>query len=112
MGADTRMQQDTLERLRAVLADKPWNRELLAQYVAELKVNGQEEQIFRRLAFCDATLGDARRDTVAMSLSWEWYESLSPEDKMELRQWWHQKIRSEAYHYDDLRVRLSWQYFV
>jgi hypothetical protein len=112
MGADAKMQQNTLERLRAALADGPRSRELLAQYVTELKVNRQEDEIFRRLAFCGVALGDSPRDINATSLPAEWYETLSLEDKSELRQWWHQKIRSEAYRYDDLRKRLSWQYFV
>jgi len=112
MGADAKMQQNTLERLRAALADGTRSRELLAQYVTELKVNKQEEEIFRRLAFCGVALGISPSDASAMRLPSEWYESLSLKDKLELRQWWHQKILSEAYRYDDLSKRLSWQYFV
>jgi hypothetical protein len=37
----------------------------------------------------------------------ELYEPLDAERKLEIRQWWHGKIRGEANQFDDLRMRLS-----
>jgi hypothetical protein len=37
----------------------------------------------------------------------ELYEPLDAERRLEIRQWWHGKIRGEANQFDDLRMRLS-----
>lgn len=93
-----------IEQLRAALEGSPWNYDFLAEYVGESQRCLQEEDVFQRLAF----RGDGGSPGVFSQL----YEPLSVEDKRELRQWWHEKIRGEAYRYDQLRARLSWRYFV
>ncbi len=81
----------------------------MAEYVAELSRQKGEEDIFHRLAFRSANFGGT---AAASSVVTGLYEALSLEDKIELRRWWHEKIRREAYNYHDLGTRLSWRYLV
>ena len=106
------MQPDPFERLRSALEDASCNHDFLAEYVTELSRNGAEEDIFRRLAFGCAGSGGAGAGPLMVGPFSELYEAMSLEDKAELRRWWHEKVRREAYHYDDLRARLSWRYFI
>ena len=98
MSPEAKMQPDAFERLRSALERQPWGHDSLAKYVSELAQDTNEEEIFRRMAFCGES-ADA-------------YEALNPDDRAQLRRWWHEKIRREAYGYDDLRTRLSWRYMV
>jgi hypothetical protein len=98
MGAEARMQPNALEQLRSALESRPWNHDSLAEYVSAVAQNEKEEEIFRRLVFETTNSGA--------------YESLTPDEKAQLRQWWHERTRREAYRYEDLRARLSWRYMV
>jgi len=76
--------------------------------VRELELRRQEEDVFLRLAFQNAG-GGAYRGTgpfVVIVVS-ELYEPIDAERKLEIRQWWHEKVRREANQFDDLRMRLS-----
>jgi hypothetical protein len=110
MSTEARLQPDPFARLRVVLEDTSWNHDFLAEYVAELSGKKSEEDIFRRLAFRAAD-SDAAAALVARAFS-ALYDAMSLEDKAELCRWWHEKIRREAYQYDDLGTRLSWRYLV
>jgi hypothetical protein len=103
------MQPDPFERLRSALEEASWSHDFLAEYVTQLSPNGAEEDIFRRLAF---RCVDADAGALILSDFSDLYEAMSLEDKAELRRCWHEKIHREAYHYDDLRERLSWRYRV
>jgi hypothetical protein len=110
MGSEARMQPEHLERLRLELEDTPWNRDFLAEYITEVSRQKGEEDIFYRLAFRGSTV-TGPGDSIPSGFT-ALYEALSPEEKAELRRWWHQKIRREAYRHDDLGRRLSWRYLV
>jgi len=109
MSTEARMQLDPFERLRSALEEASWSHDFLAEYVSQLSPNGAEEDIFRRLAF---RCVDADASALISSDFSDLYEAMSLEDKAELRRCWHEKIHREAYHYDDLRERLSWRYRV
>jgi hypothetical protein len=106
MNTEARMQPIALERLRSALEELPRDHDFLAEYINESQRCRNEEDIFNRLAFRDASFG------AGVSSFSEMYEPLSLEDKTELRRRWHEKNRREAYRYDDLRARLSWRYLV
>jgi hypothetical protein len=109
MSAEARLQPNAFERLRSALTDTSWSHDFVAEYVAELSRQKGEEDIFHRLAFHSANFGGtAAGSSIVTGL----YEALSIEDKIELRRWWHEKIRREAYNYHDLGTRLSWRYLV
>ena len=93
MSAEPRMQPDAFEQIRSTLESEAWNHDSLAEYVSDVAQSRGEEEIFRRMAF---------RNTAA-----EAYEALQPDDQARLRQWWHDRIRREAYDYEDLGTRLS-----
>jgi hypothetical protein len=71
-----------------------------------------EEDIFRRLAFRRINFGGADTGASIASAFSDLSEAMSLDDKAQLRRWWREKIRREAYHYDDLRARLSWRYLL
>jgi len=101
MSAKAKMRPDHFERLQSALEGAPWDHDSLAEYVTQLSQLG-EEDIFRRLG-----LGVSKAGTSA-----EMYEEMSAEKRAELRRWWHERARREAYHYEDLRTRLSWRYLL
>jgi len=110
MSTEARMQPDTFERLRSALGDtSSWNHDFLAEYVnvTELNSHRREEDVFRRLAFRCANPSAADAEACAAL-----YEGMGPEHRAELRRWWHEKIRRQAYQYRDLGTRLSWRYLV
>jgi hypothetical protein len=76
----------------------------LAAYVRELELHREEDDVFRRLAFGNA-IGGAFGSFIVNVFS-ELYEPLEDERKLEIRQWWHGKVRGEASQFDDLRTRL------
>ena len=98
MSAEARMQPDAFEQLRSTLESEAWNHDSLAEYVSDVAQNRSEEEIFRRMAFRNAAA--------------EAYEALQPGDQVQLRQWWHDRIRREAYDHEDLKTRLSWRFMV
>lgn len=104
MSAEARMQPDPLEKLTAQIGDEPKGYDLLAEYVAQVCADKHEEDVFRDLAF----RGPAAHPGEALGL----YDGLSDENKAEARRLWHEKVRSAAYDYDDLRTRLSWRFRV
>ena len=110
MSTETRMQPDTFEQLRSALEDTLWSHDSLAEYVTELSQQRSEEDIFRRLAFRSADCGGA--GALSAGAFSGLYAAMSAENKTKLRRWWHEMIRREAYHYDDLGSRLSWRYLV
>jgi hypothetical protein len=92
------MQPDAFEQVRSTLESEAWNHDSLAEYVSHVAQNRGEEEIFRRMALRNAAA--------------EAYEALPLGDQGRLRQWWHDRIRREAYDYEDLRTRLSWRFMV
>ena len=110
MSTKASMQPDAYGQLRSALATALRSHELLAEYVTELGLHRSEEDIFRRLAFRAANLTETG-PSIASGLP-ELYEAMSTEAKNELRQWWHEEIRREAYQHEDLRKRLSWRYLI
>jgi hypothetical protein len=112
MSAEARLQPNAFERLRSALKDTSWSYDFVAEYVAELSSQKGEEDIFHRLAFHSANFGGTAPASSIVSDCSELYEAMGPGDKIELRRWWHEKIRREAYNYHDLGTRLSWRYLV
>jgi hypothetical protein len=112
MSTKASMQPDAYGQLRSALADALRSHELLAEYVTELALHRNEEDIFRRLAFRAANSAEANAGSAIASGLPELYEAMSIEAKNELRQWWHEEIRREAYQHEDLRKRLSWRYLI
>ena len=102
MSAQPKLQPDDFERLKKILDDAPRDYGFLAEYVGELEHGRDEEDIFLRLAF------EYRgADRLIVSVVSELYEPHDAERKLEIRQWWHEKVRSEANQFDELRTRLS-----
>jgi len=112
MSAEARLQPNAFERLRSALKDTPWSYDFVAEYVAELSRQKGEEDIFHRLAFRSANFGETAAATSVVGDCSGLYEAMALEDKIELRRWWHEKIRRQAYNYHDLGTRLSWRYLV
>ena len=108
MNTQAKIQPDAFEQLKSTLEDAPWNYDFLAEYVRELELRRQEQDVFLRLAFQNAS-GGAYRGTgpFVVSVVSELYEPIDAERKLEIRQWWHEKVRREANQFDDLRMRLS-----
>ena len=108
MSAQTKLQPDPFERLKKILEDTPRDYGFLAEYVGELEHNRVEEDIFLRLAFENASVGGAHDGTgpFIVSIVSELYEPLDPDRKLEIRRWWHDKMRGEVNQFDDLRARL------
>jgi len=99
-----------MERLKKVLEDAPRSREFLSDYVRELELNRNEEDIFIRLAFQNVSVGGAhgRADTFVTSAYSELYDQpLDANQKRDVRQWWHNKVQREAERNDDLQGRLA-----
>src|ERR1700681_3622820 len=104
-----KVQPDHLQRLKTSLEDAPRNYDFLAEYVRELEICREDEDIFLRLAFQNSSSGGSYRGTgpFIVSVVSEMYEPLDAERKLEIRQWWHEKVRDEASEFDDLRTQLS-----
>jgi hypothetical protein len=100
-------QLDPVERLKSTLNDAPRNREFLTRYVTEAERHRHEEDVFLRLAFDNATPGGVGSGPWIVSVVSELYEPLNPEQKAEVRRWWHEKMGREANQYESLRTRLS-----
>jgi hypothetical protein len=109
VSAQPKLQPDDFERLKKILKDAPRGYGFLAEYVGGLEHNQNEEDVFLRLAFQNASAGGAYRgsDRLIVSVVSELYEPLDAARKLEIRQWWHEKVRSEANQFDELRTRLS-----
>ncbi len=104
MSAEAKRQPDMFEQVKSAVetaSSNYGNYDFLAEYVNGLGYHGQEEDLFRRLAFRSI---DLRLPKL--------YEEMSLDDKAALCQWWHEKMRQEAYRHEDLRARLSWRFFV
>ena len=104
-----KVQPDHLQRLKTSLEDAPRNYDFLAEYVRELEICREDEDIFLRLAFQNSSSGGSYRGTgpFIVSVVSEMYEPLDAERKLEIRQWWHEKVWREANQFDDLRTQLS-----
>lgn len=111
MSPEAKMQPDPMERFRSELENARWNFEFLANYVSEVSQQKREEDIFHRMAFQLPDLSENASTPRVSALS-ELYEATSPQQKAELRRWWHDRIRREVYRHDDLRTRLSWRFLV
>jgi hypothetical protein len=101
---------ENMERLKNVLEGAPRSRELLSDYVRELELHRNEEDIFIRLAFQNVSVGGAhaRGGTFVTSAYSELYDHpLDTKQKREVRQWWHDKVQREAERHDDLKARLT-----
>lgn len=98
MSPKAKMQPDAFDQLRSTLESQAWSHDALAEYVNAVAQDKTGEEIFRRMAFRKAAL--------------EAYEGLHVDDQARLRRWWHDRIQSQAYEYEDLRQRLSWRYMV
>lgn len=110
MSAEARMKPNSLERFALELENARWEHDFLAEYVNELSKHKREDDIFERMAFDLPPVG-GRAPSMATIPS-ESYAAMSADQKAALRRLWHDKIRREAYHHEDLRARLSWQYLV
>jgi hypothetical protein len=99
-----KLQPDPVEQLQKILEELPRGYGFLAAYVRELELHRDEDDVFRRLAFGNA-IGGAFGSFIVNVFS-ELYEPLEDERKLEIRQWWHGKVRGEASQFDDLRTRL------
>ena len=112
MSTEARMQPDSFERLRSALEDARLSHDVLADCVSKFSANGAEEDVFRHTATrCLNSGGAGAGHSIESSFS-ELYEAMGLKEKAELRRWWHEKIRCEAYRYEDLRARLSWRYLI
>jgi hypothetical protein len=109
MAAQTGKQPDHFEQLKQMLDDAPMSHEFLSEYVGELKKLRSEEDIFTRFAFRNVGIGGAegRGDVHLVSADSELYKPLSPGRQVEIRRWWHEKMRSAANHFADLKERLN-----
>jgi hypothetical protein len=110
MSMQPKPQLDPFEQLKKILGDAPRNHDSLAEYVGELEKSRQEEDIFIRLAFQNASVGGAfgRGDTFVTSVYSQLYdEPLDVSQKQEVRLWWHDKVRHGAEKFDDLGARLA-----
>jgi len=109
MNAQAKTQQDPLEYLKAALEHAPRDHHFLGEYVRELELHRQEDDVFLRLAFRYASAGGAFQGTgpLIVSIVSEMYEPLDTDRKLEVRRWWHEKARREANQYSDLAARLS-----
>ena len=107
MTTQVKLQPDPFEKLKKILEDAPRNYDFLAGYVKELEHNRLEEDVFVRLAFENANDSGAGTGPFIVSVYSELYEPLNAERKLEIRQWWHEKVWREANQFDDLRTQLS-----
>src|ERR1700681_2182884 len=109
MSAQPKLQPDHLQKLKTTLEDVPRNYDFLAEYVRELETWREDEDIFLRFAFRNSSSGGLNRGTgpFIVSVVSEMYEPLDAERKLEIRQWWHEKVWREANQFDDLRTQLS-----
>ena len=109
MSTQPKLQRDDFERLKKILEDAPRGYGFLAEYVGELEHNRDEEDIFIRLAFENASAGGANRGTgpFVVSVISELYDPHDAERRLEIRRWWHEKVRDEASQFGDLKARLS-----
>ncbi len=107
MGSKAQPGLDPVERLITILDDGPRDREFLTAYVTEVELHGQEEDVFLRLAFENATAGGAGTGPWAVSIVSELFEPLRAEQKVDVVRWWHSIMRQEANGYESLRTRLS-----
>jgi hypothetical protein len=99
-----------MERPKKMLEDAPRSHEFLSDYVRELELQRNEEDIFIRLAFQNVSAGGAhgRGDTFVTSTYSELYDQpLDASQKQEVRRWWHDKVQREAERHDDLQARLA-----
>jgi len=99
-----------MERLKKELEDAPRSHEFLSEYVRELELHRNEEDIFIRLAFQNVSAGGAygRGGTFVTSAYSEIYDQpLDVNQKRELRRWWHDKVQREAERHEDLHARLA-----
>jgi hypothetical protein len=99
-----------MDRLKKVLEETSRSHEFLSDYVKELELHRNEEDIFIRLAFQNVSLGGAhgRGDAFLTSVYSELYDQpLDANQKLEVRQWWHDKVQREAEAHDDLQARLA-----
>jgi hypothetical protein len=109
MSTQPKVQPDHLQKLKTSLEDAPRNYDFLAEYVRELEICREDEDIFLRLAFQNSSSGGSYRGTgpFIVSVVSEMYEPLDAERKLEIRQWWHEKVRGEANQVDDLKMQLT-----
>jgi hypothetical protein len=57
VNTQAKIQPDAFEQLKSTLEDAPWNYDFLAEYVRELELRRQEQDVFLRLAFQNASGG-------------------------------------------------------
>ncbi len=112
MSSDARMQPDPLERLRSALLDRSWSYDFLDTYVSHVDEDRHEEEIFCLLAFKSEDSGPATDGDFAGRNLRDSYEAMSSVERLNLRRSWHERARREAFRHDDLRMRLSWRYYV
>jgi len=109
VSTQAKMQPGPFEQLKAILEDASWNHDSLADYVRELERHAKEDDVFLRLAFENASSGGGAysgRGLLITSVVSELYEPLDADHKLEIRRWWHEKVRRETNQFDDLRARL------
>jgi hypothetical protein len=105
-----KLQPDPFEQLKATLEDSPRSYGFLSEYVKALEWQHHEEDIFTRLAFENASAGGAshgRSSSVVVSILTELYEPLDADQKLEIRNWWHEMVRGKANQFNDLKSRLT-----
>jgi hypothetical protein len=105
-----KMQFDSFETLKRTLESAHRDRAFLDKYVRELELHRQEEDVFLRLAFENVSSGGAigRGDTFVVSVVSEVYGPLDAEQKVAIRNWWHEMVRQDAAkQFGDLNERLS-----
>ena len=111
MSTQAKLQPDTLEQLKMTLEDGPRSYGFLSQYVRAQEWRQDEEDIFIQHAFQNANAGAAHSSHggphLAGRVFLELYEALDAENKLAIRQWWHEMVRGKANCFTDLRARLS-----
>ena len=81
-------------------------------YVSHVDEDRHEEEIFCLLAFKSEDSGPATDGDFAGRNLRDSYEAMSSVERLNLRRSWHERARREAFRHDDLRMRLSWRYYV
>lgn len=100
---------DPFARLKAALdaALRDYNFDFLASYVSERELHRDEEDTFIRLGLANLRFGGVSGSAHIDSYRSQVYDLLDPEQRIEMRRWWHEMVRREAEAFADLNSRLA-----
>jgi hypothetical protein len=97
-----------INRLKAELEDVARDREFHGRYAHELELHRHEDDIFRRMAFENVEAGGAiSAQPYVTSVYSELYEPLQPDERQGVRDWWHERTKTQAMTFPDLNERLT-----